>query len=44
MYKNGNYSQAVFMKVKVYETEIRNRDEREIRHPDFDKKKGAGIR
>ena len=43
MHKNGNYPQAVFMKVKVYETEIRNRDEREIRHPDFDKKKGAGI-
>ena len=32
------------MKVKIYDTEMRTRDEREIRCPDFEKKKGAGTR
>lgn len=32
------------MKIKIYDTEIRTRDERETRHADFDKKKGAGMR
>jgi hypothetical protein len=32
------------MKVKVYDSEIRTRDEREILHLDFDKRKGAGTR
>jgi hypothetical protein len=31
------------MKVKVYDTEIRTKDEREIHHQDFNKK-GAGTR
>ena len=32
------------MKIKVYDTEIRTRDERETHHADFDKKKGVGTR
>lgn len=32
--------QAVYMKVKVYETEIRTRDERETCNPVLDKRKG----
>jgi len=43
LHKNGNYPQAVFMKIKVYDKELRTLDEREVHHPDFDKRKGAGI-
>ena len=32
--------QAMGMKIKIYDTEMRTRDEREIRHPDFDKRRG----
>jgi hypothetical protein len=37
LYKNLSFSQAVFMKIKVYETEGRTRDERENRVPIFPK-------
>ena len=43
MYKKANISQPNDMKVKVYDTEIRKMDEREILYPELDKK-GAGAR
>ena len=43
MYKKTFFSQDKGMKIKVYDTEIRTKDEREIRHPEFNKK-GAGMR
>ena len=43
MYKKANISQPNDMKVKVYDTEIRKRGEREILYPELDKK-GVGTR
>ena len=43
MYKKADISQPKDMKVKVYDTEIRRMDEREICRPQFDKK-GASTR
>ena len=43
LYKKKLFPQAMDMKIKVYDTEIRTRDEREIQHPEFDTK-GVGTR
>ena len=44
MYKTFSFSQPIGMKVKVCDTEMRTRDEREILYPTLDKKKGVGTR
>ena len=43
MYKKADISQPNDMKVKVYDTEIRKMDEREIFCPEVDRK-GVGTR
>ena len=40
MYKTFSFSQAIGMKVKVCDTEMRTKDEREILYPNAVKRRG----
>ena len=40
LYKTFSFSQPIVMKIKVCDTEMRTRDEREILYPNIDKRRG----